>query len=77
MLYKLILRRKGRYKKPVFNIIIVNKKNKFLNKIGIFNSFSLKKVKKIQFNIFLLFFWFLKGLKPSFFLLKLLKIFLK
>ncbi len=72
--YKLNLKRNGRYKKPYYNIIVVNKNNKLVAKVGGYNPIIVKKIKQIKINIFLLYCWLLKGLKISFFLSKILKI---
>jgi ribosomal protein S16 len=76
MQYKLVLKRKGRYKKPFYAVTIVNNKSRIVEKIGSLNlnfNNTIKK-KKLQINIFLFYRWIVFGLKPSYFLLKFLKI---
>jgi ribosomal protein S16 len=71
--YKLKLKRKGRFKRPYFDIVVLNKHSKLVDKIGGYNPMLRKKVKKVQINIFLLYCWLLKGLKISFFLSKVIR----
>jgi ribosomal protein S16 len=75
MINKLILRRAGRYKNPVYNIIVVNKRNSCVGKLGVLYLCKFLKRRKIQVNINLFFFWLLRGLKPSMLLMKFLNMF--
>lgn len=72
--YKLKLKRKGLYKRPYFDIVVINKhSNKLVEKIGGYNPMLTKKIKKVQINIFLLYCFLLKGLRISFFLSKVIR----
>jgi ribosomal protein S16 len=75
-LYSIRLKRVGRYKKPLYQIIVVNKNNKFISKLGSYNPFTIKNNKKIFLNKFSVIFWISKGAFLTSFLLKTLKIFL-
>jgi ribosomal protein S16 len=76
MLNKLVLKKAGRYKKPFYYIVVVNIRNRIVDKIGTLNlnfNNTLKK-KKVQLNLFLFYIWLLRGLKPTKTLLKFLKL---
>jgi ribosomal protein S16 len=75
MKFNLVLKRRGRFKKPFYNIVIVNLRNRIVDKVGVYNPFKLRNTKKIELNLLLLVYWLAKGLKQSIFLSKFLKIF--
>lgn len=75
MKYKLVLKRRGRYKKPFYIIVVVNLKNRIVDKLGNYDPFANQDSKNCKVNGLLLLFWLSKGLKQNFLLSKLLKIF--
>lgn len=72
--YKIILKRKGRFKEAVYSIIIVNNKNKFIEKLGIYEIRKIHNKKVIILNKFLLIYWLQKGAYPTKFLSKFISI---
>lgn len=74
--YKIILKQESRFKQSFYSIIIVNKKGKFIEKIGTLESLSIRNTKKINLNKFLLIFWLTKSINFSLFLAKIFNIFL-
>lgn len=73
--YKILLNRKGRYKKAYFNIIVVDRFNKIIEKIGSYDPYVINGAKSIYLNKFSLIFWLYKGAMPTIFLTKLMRIF--
>jgi ribosomal protein S16 len=74
MLYKLVLKRKGRYDKPFYSVVVTNKRNRIIEKIGVYNPFIISKKKQCDLNFYLLFIWLKKDLRLNLFLTKFFKL---
>jgi ribosomal protein S16 len=73
--FKILLNRVGRYKKPFYSIVVVDRFNKIIEKLGSYDPRAHNGVKSFYLNKFLLIYWLYKKAVPSLFLNKLMRIF--
>lgn len=63
---KIVLRRFGRNKRPVYKILVLNKANKYCFYLGSFELFSNRKLLTLCIDKTMLIFWLLSGASCSY-----------